>query len=94
MADTELTGIWAEDLTMIAETQIGVKESTANFTLSENGERKGITRYGQWYGEPYGDWDAMFVSFCLNYAEVPYNSVPRAGSCGALAGMLQTYGGI
>ncbi len=92
VADTELTGVWAEDLTMIAETQLGVKESTENFTLNENGEQKGITRYGQWYGEPYGDWDAMFVSFCLNYAEVPHSSVPRAGNCGTLAGMLQTYG--
>ncbi len=92
VAGVELTSIWAEDLTMVAETQIGVKESTENFTLNENGEQKGITRYGQWYGEPYGDWDAMFVSFCLNYAEVPHSSVPRAGSCGALAGMLQTYG--
>ncbi|MBO7251558.1 MAG: Cna B-type domain-containing protein, partial [Oscillospiraceae bacterium] len=26
------------------------------------------TRYGQWYGNPYGDWGAMFVSFCLDYA--------------------------
>ena len=92
VADTELTGVWADDLTMIAETQLGVKESTENFTFNENGEQKGITRYGQWYGEPYGDWDAMFVSFCLNYAEVPHSSVPRAGSCGTLAGMLQTYG--
>ncbi len=91
-AGTELTGMWGDDLTAVALTQLGVKESTENFILDENGEQKGITRYGQWYGEPYGDWDAMFVSFCLNYAEVPRTSVPRAGSCGALAGMLQTYG--
>jgi hypothetical protein len=31
---------------------------------------KGITRYGQWYGDAYGDWCAMFVSFCMNNAGI------------------------
>lgn len=38
--------------------------------------RNGITRYGQWYGNPYGEWSAMFMLFCLNYAGVPEDVVP------------------
>ncbi|MDY5641778.1 MAG: hypothetical protein SPG79_02075, partial [Candidatus Faecousia sp.] len=38
----------------------------------------------QWYGDPYGDWCAMFVSFCLRYAQVPQSVVPTAGSCASL----------
>ncbi len=93
VADVELTGVWADDLTAVAKTQLGVKESVKNFETDEDGTRRGITRYGQWYGEPYGDdWSAMFVSFCLNYAEVPHESVPRSGKCGTFIEMLQVYG--
>ena len=66
---------WA--LIEIALSQVGVSESTANFEVDEQGIRRGITRYGQWYGHPYGDWSAMFVSFCLEYAglyDVPVSS--------------------
>ena len=77
-----LTGTWAEDLVNVAVSQIGYKESTKNFTLSEDGAtRKGYTRYGAWYGNEYGDWDAMFVSFCLYYADIPStNFIYSAGS--------------
>lgn len=77
-----LTGNWAEDLVSVAESQLNYKESTKNFTLSEDGETtKGYTRYGAWYGNEYGDWDAMFVSFCLYYADIPStNFIYAAGS--------------
>ena len=68
----ELTGNPAEDLLLIARNQLGNKESEANFALAEDGVTKcGITRYGQWYGNPYGDWSNMFTSFCLRYAGFP-----------------------
>ena len=66
-----------ENVVLVAQSQLGYTESTLNFVLDENGERKGITRYGQWYGNPYGDWSTMFVSFCLDYAgakDVPLNA--------------------
>lgn len=77
-----LTGTWAEDLVNVAVSQLGYKESTKNFILSEDGAtRKGYTRYGAWYGNEYGDWDAMFVSFCLYYADIPStNFIYSAGS--------------
>ena len=56
----------------VAKTQLGYQESQNNFQAAEDNQtKKGWTRYGAWYGNPYGDWDAMFASFCLNYAKVP-----------------------
>ena len=70
-AEAELTGVWAQDVLAIAETQIGYRESQKNYVvLDDSNETKGYTRYGAWYGIPYGDWCAMFVSFCLDYAGV------------------------
>ena len=67
----ELSGKWNEDIIAIAKTQLGYSESTANYEVQEDGKTmKGITRYGQWYGIPYGDWCAMFCSFCIHYAGV------------------------
>lgn len=72
----ELTGRAGEDALLIARSQLGYKESEKNYVLAEDGETKaGITRYGQWYGNPYGDWANMFTSFCLRYADIPESLV-------------------
>jgi hypothetical protein len=78
IAQVTLTGNWPKDILAIAESQLGYRESTRNVKLYEDGSIKGYTRYGAWYGVPHGDWCAMFVSFCVNYAEaegVPQDSV-------------------
>ncbi len=65
------------NVVLVAQSQLGYTESTLNFQVDESGVRRGITRYGQWYGNPYGDWSAMFVSFCLEYAgatDLPMNA--------------------
>lgn len=72
------TGDLRADLVSIAKSQIGYAESERNFEVDSEGVRHGYTRYGAWYGAPYSDWSAMFVSFCLNYADsnsedTPYN---------------------
>ncbi len=69
-SDVELTGNWNEDIVSIAKTQLGYKESTRNFIYDQDDEKDGYTRYGAWYGDTYGEWCAMFASFCINYAEV------------------------
>ncbi|MGN0355590.1 MAG: hypothetical protein ACI4EI_11025, partial [Muricoprocola sp.] len=77
-----LSGVWAEDVLAVAKSQIGYQESTKNYQVEEDGTtKKGYTRYGAWYGDPYGDWCAMFVSFCLNYANVPRNEIPLDSNC-------------
>lgn len=79
-ADAELTGDWALDVLSIAKTQLGYAESTKNYTVLEDGETmQGYSRYGAWYGDPYGNWCAMFVSFCLDYAGV--EGMPLDANC-------------
>ncbi|MDO4754913.1 MAG: InlB B-repeat-containing protein [Parabacteroides sp.] len=73
----DLTGIWAEDIVLVAQSQLGTGESEKNYVVADDGEtRNGITRYGQWYGNPYGEWSAMFAMFCLNYTGIPEELVP------------------
>lgn len=73
----ELSGVWAEDIVAVAESQLGYMESEQNYIVDDDGERRGYTRYGAWYGNDYSAWDAMFAAFYLNYADVedfPANS--------------------
>ena len=80
-ADMELSGNWAEDLIKVALSQVGYTESELNYVAEDPWHPKGYTRYGAWYGIPYGDWCAMFISFCLYYAEIPDSAVPYACHC-------------
>ena len=83
-AGVTLTGNWRQDTLAIAETQLGYAESTKNYVVAEDGETvKGYTRYGAWCEEPYGDWNVMFLSFCLHYAGV--EGVPPDRDCGSWA---------
>ncbi len=66
--DTEWKDAWGEDLVTAAQKQIGYKENSDNYTIAEDGSRKGYTRYGQFAGDVYCDWDAAFVNFCIFYA--------------------------
>ena len=66
--DYPYTGDLRKDLVGIAKMQVGYSESKLNFQVNDNGVRHGYNRYGAWYGSPYSDWSAMFVSFCLHYA--------------------------
>ncbi len=65
-----------ERLIAVSRTQLGYSESTRNFTVSADLERFGCTRYGQWFGNPYGEWSSMFTSFCLYYSglDVPMSA--------------------
>lgn len=90
--NVELTGDWREDLIAIAETQIGYHESERNFIIDEDGKQQGYTRYGEWYGSSYADWCAMFVSFCLNYAEIPAKYFPREANCAKWKSALKYVG--
>lgn len=67
----ELTGIPSEDLVNVAASQAGYRESGS------------YSRYGDWYGNPEGEWNVMFVSFCLNYAGISENEIPYGSGCWA-----------
>lgn len=77
-----LTGKSADDLVSVAVSQLGVSESSQNFQLADDGTTKrGYSRYGAWYGNPYGQWGAMFASFCLSYAGNPqYSALANSGA--------------
>lgn len=78
-----LTGDWAEDVVAIAKSQLGYSASEKNYTVVEDEDgaevKKAYSRYGAWYGDPYGDWNAMFVDFCLHYADI--DEIPTDADC-------------
>lgn len=84
-----LSGIWAEDLIAVAESQVGYTESDRNYTVDLEGTRRGYTRYGQWYDSCYTKWDAMFVSWCLHYAKIVEEAVPYGMDCQTMATRMQ-----
>lgn len=63
----DLTGSTAEKLQLVAESQLGYTESEKNYQITD-GIQKGYTRYGEWGGTPYADWNQLFVMFCMEYA--------------------------
>lgn len=71
---TKWKDAWGEDLVTAAEKQVGYKESTKNYK-KVNGDQKGYTRYGEFSGELYADWDAAFVNFCIHYAGISKSDV-------------------
>lgn len=79
--DVELTGVWADDLLTLAELQKGYKESTKNFVKDDEGKKYGYTRYGEWYGDPYAEWDSLFVMFNLYYAGITKLDFPYQADC-------------
>ena len=80
-AQLEKTGEWPNDLLELARTQLGYEESAINFVVDEEGERHGYTRYGDWYGNDHAAWCAMYISFCLHYADVPEEYFPIEANC-------------
>ena len=86
-----LTGAWADDLTAVAKSQLGYQQSERNFQLDDGDQTtvRHYTRYGAWYGNAYGAWDVMFLSYCLNYADVPQTTVPQRAGVQALRSDLR-----
>ena len=89
----EITGVWADDLLAVAQSQLGYTESSRNYVLAEDGETmQGYTRYGACYGNPYGDWNAMFAAFCLQYAQIPDQVIPQNSGAFAMAAEADRWG--
>ncbi len=83
VSGVELTGNWRTDLVAVAESQLDYAESSQNYVVDEKEAKKGYTRYGAWYGDEfvYEDWNSLFVMFCLDYAEIPTEAMPRFMDC-------------
>lgn len=91
-ADYPYTESLRENLVGIAKTQVGYSESTLNFEVGSDGIRRGYTRYGAWYGAPYSDWSAMFVSFCLHYAGADPEEFPGNAGAASMAELWKALG--
>lgn len=89
---TTLSGLWTEDLLTVAQSQLGYEQSEKNFALDadDGGTVRHYTRYGEWYGNPYGEWDVMFLSYCLNYAGIPQSAIPQVSSVLSLHSQLRS----
>lgn len=79
---------WAEDMVLVAQSQLGYTESKAD--VDEDGN--GYTMYAdQYYKDKpmvYADWDSTFVAYCLYHAGVPQDIIPQYASISALRGEL------
>lgn len=79
---------WAQDMVLVAQSQLGYTESKAD--VDEDGN--GYTMYAdQYYKDKpmvYADWDCTFVAYCLYHAGVPQDVIPQYASISALRGEL------
>lgn len=85
-ADAVIAGEWNEDLLSVAKTQLGYEQSEKNFEIdpADGVTLRYYSRYGQSYGNAYGEWDVMFLAYCLKYAEIPQSAIPQEASVLAL----------
>lgn len=85
-AEAVMTGNWDEDLLSVAKTQLGYEQSEKNFEIdpADGVTLRYYSRYGQSYGNAYGEWDVMFLAYCLKYAEIPQSAIPQEASVLAL----------
>lgn len=85
-ADAVITGEWNQDLLSVAKTQLGYEQSEKNFEIdpADGVTLRYYSRYGQSYGNAYGEWDVMFLAYCLKYAEIPQSAIPQEASVLAL----------
>ena len=89
---TSLSGDWSADLLTVAQSQLGYTQSEKNFEVdADDGQTvRHYTRYGEWYGNPYGEWDVMFLSYCLKYADIPQSAIPQVSSVLSLHSQLRS----
>ena len=76
ISKAKITDDWANNIAQVAQTQLNYKESKKNFVWNENGDKLGYTRYGDWFGNRYADWNNMFVAFCFKFSNIPYDLIP------------------
>ena len=79
----DLTGDWNRDTLAIALAQESYRPSEDYFTVDDTGERIGDTRYGDWCGDPFGEWNLSFAAFCLHFAGAAEEAFPAETSAEA-----------
>ena len=66
-AEAVITGEWNEDLLSVAKTQLGYEQSEKNFEIdpADGVTLRYYSRYGQSYGNAYGEWDVISCDIIL-----------------------------
>lgn len=63
---------------------------SADVETEDDWEKNSDNLSSAWYGNPYGDWDVMFVAFCQHYAGIPRDAIPQRAGLFALRTDLET----
>ena len=72
----DLIGDWNRDTLAVALAQEGYRPSEDYFTVDDAGEHIGYTRYGDWSGDPFGEWNLSFAAFCLRFGGAAEEAFP------------------
>ena len=87
-----LSGKWGEDLLAVASSQLGYRESEANYIA----EAEGYNRYGAWYAsftqdaqQAYRPWNVTFLFFCIYYSKI--TDFPLEETCADWVDSLEHY---
>lgn len=88
----DLTGDWNRDTLAIALAQESYRPSEDYFTVDDTGEHIGYTRYGDWSGDPFGEWNLSFAAFCLHFAGAAEEAFPVETSAEAWRTALDALG--
>lgn len=75
-APAVLTENWPLDVLTIANSQVGYHESNLNYIVDDNDDIHEYSIYGDYYDDPYGDWNLYFINFVLDQAQIP-SSLPE-----------------
>ena len=89
----KLTDDVRQNVLLVAKSQLGYKQSEKNFRISQQDDKRSYySRYGQWYGNPYGEWSTMFTYFCMYYGGVDKQTLPYGSGTAAWASELERKG--
>lgn len=94
IAGAVLSNDYAKDLVAIARTQLGVQENKDNFITTAEGINHYYSRYGQWAGDAYEEWSAAFINFCIHYANIPQEYLPKSETPAQCTGILANMYGL
>ena len=80
VSGASVSGDWASSLLSVARSQLGYQESGKDFIV-KSGKKQAYSRYGDWFGMPYADWNNAFLAFAAEYANIPADALLSGASC-------------
>lgn len=84
----QATGDWPVDLLVAALGELGYVPDADNTIVDAGGAKLKYTKYGAWFGSPYGAYDCAFVAYCLEAAGIGEDELPRAATAADWIGVL------